>query len=324
MTNSENMIDRLVSMAAADYNLCAAAFEVIANAPAGERGSLLRRFLLGFRETPISSSLELPAIVTIQDVAHFAAHHSRAADDAMVALMEQELPEEAFYSALWDYIASTDELPEDQTTRICALHNFAIDRRLPYYRLNMGDAMTMDDETFQNVMDRIGTEKLAKMSHILHHGFDQCTQEASLLLDMLLEFPDRETQAVFLVQMLGELRMDAERSRRGGAEMSRMLQQMRDAHPDDDEDDDDEDGGSDGAFDALAALSDFLSAQIKVGDDDPSDGGQTIPTEPVDLPFRVGIDFGEPGFYPGLDLDDFEEAADGDPDGIPTIFPEDA
>ena len=109
-----------------------------------------------------------------------------------------------------------------------------------------------------------------------------------------------------------------------------MLQQMRDAHPDDDEDDDDddddddEDGGSDGAFDALAALSDFLSAQIKVGDDDPSDGGQTIPTEPVDLPFRVGIDFGESGFYPGLDLDDFEEAADGDPDGIPTIFPEDA
>lgn len=198
MKNSEKLND-LVSHAAADINLCAKAFTVIADAPSDEQGKLLKEFIIGYKKTPSDGELELPEIMDEKEIQRFKRRYGRMVDGFIEELQEQSLSEKAFYDELWKYIQTAPELIS-KAIRVFALYNVADGELVPY--VDSSSMLSIENDEFRALNHQIGEERFAKLEYIINHSFEQQTHRASLAVRMLDEISDFKLKTVFMARLI--------------------------------------------------------------------------------------------------------------------------
>lgn len=114
------------------------------------------------------------------------------------------LVEEQLYEMVWESVVNNSIFDTDETRKF-ALYYILIDRRVPYFRIEMG--LSVDNKDYQ-AMIRTLDQDIQKMRFVLAFDFEQKTQEASNLLDIILKQPDYQHQVVLLARLVTELKKD--------------------------------------------------------------------------------------------------------------------
>ena len=113
-------------------------------------------------------------------------------------LINDNLPEEQFYSQLWSII-SNSIMFKDDNQRIGALIFLIRNPRIPYFKLTEG--ITMSDDEYNSIVASV--KKCAKKAFFaINRGYKQKTQVASNILLLLDEIEGENEKAVFLSLVL--------------------------------------------------------------------------------------------------------------------------
>lgn len=201
MTKTREKLHRVISHAIANVNLCAYALPMIDEAPENEKVDLFKTFLLEFRNTPTDGEMELPITINKEEEQMLKNRYGRMINAYLEVLIERNLPEGFFYSELWRYITDSNVFC-DAKGSIIALYMCALDKRLPYYDLDKSKAVKMDQETYMMYLNIIGDDTLAKMEYILNGDWEQKTEQASMVLELLGKYDDVNTKTVFLSRII--------------------------------------------------------------------------------------------------------------------------
>lgn len=201
MTKASEQIRTLISQAKADVQLAAACFPLIAFAPKEEQPHLLKEFLLGYKTLPTTGELKLPKAISDDEEQRGILRYRLFVSLRLQELAKADLDEEEFYAQLWDFLLNSPLFPNAKA-RIVALFNCALDRRLPYYKLDRDQALSMTDEEYAEACDRIGDDVFARMDYILDTDFDQRTEQASLIMQMMDELPDYDSRCIFMSRII--------------------------------------------------------------------------------------------------------------------------
>lgn len=199
--NHKEKLNYLVAHAPANIDLCAAAFTVISEAPEAEQPDLLKEFLIGFQNAPTDGSLDLPEIMDSKKLFVVMYAYGNKIDSRLEEIQEPSPTETAFYADLWDYIRNDPEL-FSRELRAFALWNIAIDKRIPYYQIDRSAMLSMPDTAFQHIADTIGDDTFGKMAYILGSTFQQKSQPASLIFQLMDSLPDDLQKTAFLGRLI--------------------------------------------------------------------------------------------------------------------------
>lgn len=197
MTTFSEKMNYLISHANADVNLAAVCFQMIKNAPKDVQSGLLEEFFIGYKSMPTTGELQLPITISKEEERKYMLRYGKFVDTHVEELQKQNLPEKEFYSRLWEFICESADLPNEKA-RIIALFNCAIIRQLPYFMLNRNGALSMEDEEYQKVCRQLGDTLLSKLEYILHSDFDQMSERASLVVQLLDGIEDYKQRCVFM------------------------------------------------------------------------------------------------------------------------------
>lgn len=201
MTNTSEKMNYLISNAKANVQLAAACFHLIKSSPADEQPKLLEGFFVGYKSTPTTGEFELPRTISDEEERKYMMRYGKLVDTHMEELQKQNLPEKDFYTQLWTFISESSVLPNEKA-RIIALFDCAIDKRLPYFKLDRDRALSMENEEYQKVCKEIGDDTFAKLEFILNGDFDQKTEQASLVVQMMDKMQDYTKRCVFLTRII--------------------------------------------------------------------------------------------------------------------------
>ena len=279
MTSNEEKIHDLCSSAAKDINLCRVAYSVIDDAPEEEKPALFEAFAIGYKTTPSDQSLKLPRFIDTAQKKQLLRKYGHQVD--RMALQELSLSERDYYDQLWKYISA---LP---TLKACvvALYDCVIDVHLPYFSLDRGAALSMDQDKYEALIASIGPKNLCRMKFILNSsGFTQKTEQASLVAAMMDQLKSFEERAVFLAQVISHFKSNLNRAEM--RELARLIDtsgipgspfgggddEDEDDEDEDDEDEDDEDEDAEGVGDIdIDGLFDDDGSDHSEETDDPGD-----------------------------------------------------
>lgn len=207
MTNANEKMNYLISNAKANVNLAAVCFQLIKAAPADERPKLLAGFFVGYKSTPTTGDLKLPVTISEEEERKYMLRYGRLVDTHMEELQKQNLSESDFYAQLWAFICESPVLPNEKA-RIIALFDCAIDKRLPYFKLDRDCVLSMENEQYQEVCKQIGDDTFAKLDFILNGDFDQKTEQASLVVQMMDQMPDYTQRCVFVTRIIAHYKRE--------------------------------------------------------------------------------------------------------------------
>ena len=125
-------------------------------------------------------------------------------DSSIRVAMNVKMDEDTFYKQLWENIVC-NSLFSTEEERLFALYYIMIDKKIPYFTITNG--LAMENKRYQSLMEDYESI-IQKIKFILAVKFDQRTQEASNLLDILLAFDDYDVQVMLLSRIVAELRSD--------------------------------------------------------------------------------------------------------------------
>lgn len=199
--NTSETLNYLVSHSAADINLCAYAFSVISEAPSNEKAKLFEEFIIGFQETPSDCKLNLKTFMEADELQRIRQRYGKMVDCYLQELIELALPEQQFYSELWEYIQNSPELT-NKKLRVFALFNIVIDKRVPYIQIERKEMLSMENEEFAALNQQVGDEIFNKLEYILRSKFKQKTEQASLVIKLLESLPGIKLKTIFMVRII--------------------------------------------------------------------------------------------------------------------------
>ncbi len=122
-----------------------------------------------------------------------------AIDQAIVNLVDLNPSEDEFYEKLTFAIENETFFPTDRE-KICAIAICVAHPLIPYFHL--GEAVRMEDSEYSRIGEEI-SGSLKKMYFILRRGYEQRTETASQLLEVLEQLSDRTQKIVFLAKLQG-------------------------------------------------------------------------------------------------------------------------
>ena len=207
MTNASEKMNYLISNAKANVNLAAVCFQLIKSAPVDEHPKLLEEFFVGYKSTPTTGELKLPRTISDEEERKYMMRYGKLVDTHMEELQKQNLSEKDFYTQLWAFICESPVLPNEKA-RIIALFDCAIDKRLPYFKLDRDRVLSMENEEYQEICKQIGDDTFAKLEFILNGDFDQKTEQASLVVQMMDNMPDYTQRCVFLTRIIAHYKRE--------------------------------------------------------------------------------------------------------------------
>lgn len=188
---SKKKITNLLAHSERDLNLCAHVYCQIASADEDEQSDLLRYFLTEFRKTKTDMRGPLTTYISNSELPRLKAEFQKKGHDFFLRLRQQNPTEPEFYRRLWEYIATSPELPSTEA-RVFTLYNMATDRRIPYCQVGWDKLAHMEDEEFHRLSDDfVKSEFNAKLNYILEYPHRQQTEYASLVINLLDSLPDR-------------------------------------------------------------------------------------------------------------------------------------
>lgn len=124
---------------------------------------------------------------------------------------------EEFYETLWIGLCNSGIIASI-IERAFAMYYIAIDRKVPYFYLKKG--VLMSNEDYQRCLLE-NDITIQKIRFILYSDFSQKTEEASLIIDELIDAKSYEDQIILMTSILNTMRNDQKR-------MHKLIQQLKD------------------------------------------------------------------------------------------------
>ncbi len=127
---------------------------------------------------------------------------ARLVDTLIAKQIEKRVPEETFYTELWERMWDDVVLPTREE-RAAFLQGLWGDPRIPYFKIEEGRVFQEDE--FQKIVEKIHPA-LQKGEFIMNANIPTKSQRASLLLELAGELEDEDERIVFWGVLIGELR----------------------------------------------------------------------------------------------------------------------
>lgn len=212
----------IVSHAQTDVNLCAVAYKMIKACEAEDRTQVFEEFIKSMRRDESDGTMKLPVVITKREEANLMTRYGSYVDQKLEQLLAENPEEGDFYAKLADFIFN-DEMLQDGKAGTIAIFDCIIDRRLPYHRIDTTKAISMDEEQIQKIMNTIGEETLETIDRVMQFDFEQKTEMAGVLLDLIEERNSREEKAVVLIKAFNYYEMIIRALKKHEAELKKML-----------------------------------------------------------------------------------------------------
>lgn len=199
LSQNEKAIYAVLSTGNANYlNLCVPILAIIKQAPEKERASLLRYVCENFEQIESDKQIS-PDCIIINDneKEKLSKLYRKLSDEMLISLVSKNLKEDVFYSELWNIVIN----PFFNTSNAQAfvMFNMLMDNQIPYYYSE--DGTKMADEKFKQLSKKLFNE-IAKARFILSREFDQRTQRASIIIEILNKL-EKEEQIVLMAHIFG-------------------------------------------------------------------------------------------------------------------------
>lgn len=198
-TNKEKL-KVIVSHAKMDVNLCAVAYQMLKASDPSERPAMLEEFIKGVRRSESDDSMKLPVVITKAEEANLMSRYGSYVDQKLEKLIKDGPNETDFYAMLSEFFF-TDEMLQDSKAGTIAIFDCVIDKRLPYHRVNTEKAVSMDQEHFIELINKIGDDALESVESAMSYDFEQKTERAGVVLDLIESREDPEERVVMLTRV---------------------------------------------------------------------------------------------------------------------------
>lgn len=199
-TNREKL-NFIISHAKADVNLCAVAYQIIKGSEPADRAIIFEEFIKGYKRTPTDGSMKLPIIITKNEERSLMKRYGRYVDQKIKELIISNFEKEEFYTKLVDFIMY-DEMLQDGMAGAIAIFDCVIDKRLPYHRVDISKAITMENDRYLQIINTIGQDKLDQINSALIFDFNQKTETAAVLLSLIESREKYEERVVMMSRVL--------------------------------------------------------------------------------------------------------------------------
>lgn len=200
--NRKEKISDWIAHAERDLNLSANVYCQIASAPKDEQSELLEHFLKEVKKHKSDKSQSLPKYISGDALERLRAEFEEKGDAFFLQLRQQNPSVPEFYRKLWEYISSAPELPSNEA-RVFALHNMAVDSRIPYQQMGWDKLVSMENDRFQKINSALESKGVTdKLEYILEYPLDQKTERAGLVINLLDALPSIELKAVLLARVI--------------------------------------------------------------------------------------------------------------------------
>lgn len=177
-----------------DVNLCIKLVAKLEKVAAEQRGELLSFFFEKFDADPNPDPDDL---ISKTELKELLLEYGPYTDDKLAWLIEQNLTSREFYEELAEFIMRDPKLV-NVIVRGVALFDLAIDRRLPYFPINLNEVETIGDFRFYQVLHHIGDNTTCELERTLIFPFKKISQLASAIIGIIQRTDNREEQIVLM------------------------------------------------------------------------------------------------------------------------------
>jgi hypothetical protein len=192
----------IVSHAQTDVNLCAVAYKMMKVCDSEERAQIFEEFVKSVRRDKTDESMKLPVVITKREEANLMSRYGSYVDQKLEQFLKDNLEESDFYAKLADFIFD-DEMLQDGKAGSIAIFDCIIDKRLPYHKVDTTSAITMDNDQFAKVLKSIGDDALETIDSAMSHDFDQKTERAGVVLNLIESRERKEERVAMLIRAFG-------------------------------------------------------------------------------------------------------------------------
>jgi hypothetical protein len=196
-------------------DVCYALYKVITQAEAKDQSALLQHTAEVFGEAESSEEIEIDGFIPVNERKQMEQRLGKMTNAMLVHLVQENLPEDTFYTRLWELI--NNPVFRDEKAKAFALYYVLIDRQIPYFQLPEG--LKMANEDYRDSRRRL-RRSCQRIGFILARDFGQRTEEADILLREIKSAKEAD-QVVLMVEVLSHFRADME-----------LREKLRDLSPD--------------------------------------------------------------------------------------------
>lgn len=196
------ILEKLKTFDGEIFDLCYEICEHIYFMPLEEQAFYVKTLCQNYGYISSDKSYEISPKATKEDISILRDNYGKYINETIAATLKKgyynNWGTDEFYNALWKSMCS-NEIITTTIERTFALYYIAIDRRVPYFRLDMG--VEMDNETFKQLL-KDNDEAIKKIRFIMFSDFNQKTEKASLLIDEILDADAAEDQIIRMVSII--------------------------------------------------------------------------------------------------------------------------
>lgn len=151
-------------------NLCVAAYQIIKSSDISNRGFLLRICIEERKREPPDNTIKLPTLISEQEEAMLFNQYGAYVNDKMIELLRADLDKVQFYTELAEFIFEDKGFLEEKA-RIVAIYRCILDRRLPYHKIDLTKAVTLDEFRFMELIDAVGQDAMETIKMLMSYPF---------------------------------------------------------------------------------------------------------------------------------------------------------
>ena len=149
-----------------------------------------------------SKEIEVPEMISKVHYEKLKSLYGEMVDASLLSYTRKGLLEgwdrKIFYSHLWNFI-SKNIMWSNIEEMAFALYYIAIDSRTPYY--NVGSGLKMSGDDYSSIQDEI-FEEIREFRFIVALDFQQRTEEASLILNLINRMETEEQKVVLISRII--------------------------------------------------------------------------------------------------------------------------
>lgn len=166
----------------------------------GETEEVFEYVCKNLLESPVHGTIHIDHVFAEEEIALYKSLYGEFIDgilNCMIKKCNQGLvATDCFYHHLWDSICINFTTLKD---RSFAFYYVLIDPTIPYQYLGL--PISMSNAQFKKIVDE-NKESINKLKYILRSGYNQRTEQASLLLNCLDSIDDVKSKTVVLAQAI--------------------------------------------------------------------------------------------------------------------------
>lgn len=207
-----NINEFLQSVTGEEINICYYLVNRIKELPFDEQVQIVSLFCELYGTIDSKKTFCVDNAISEQKYNELKKQYGQYVNDLLKALLCKayscEWDENNFYSSLWKSLTGGGMLDTIEELAF-GLYYVVIDRRIPYNKLKLGTKM--DQDVYKAIIEE-NQETIKKIHYILSFPFEQKTEEASLILDEIEKYDEKDKRIVLLSVALNHIRKDRDRA----------------------------------------------------------------------------------------------------------------